>query len=111
MSRTSYRFRFIIADWLSALAAWALFYVYRKSYIENLTIDWSSYMNDNRFMTGIILLPLLWVLFYSLTGAYRNVYRRSRLRELGNTMYHSLIGVLIIFFALLLDDTVTSYKS
>ena len=38
-------------------------------------------------------------------------FRKSRLKELGQTLYISVIGVLIIFFSLLLDDTVISYKS
>src|SRR5262245_60103464 len=48
---------------------------------------------------------------YALTGTYRNVYRRSRLKELGQTVSVSLIGVLLIFFTLLLDDFIVSYKS
>jgi len=48
---------------------------------------------------------------YALTGTYKNIYRKSRLRELGQTFMLTLIGVLIIFFALLLDDTVINYRT
>jgi exopolysaccharide biosynthesis polyprenyl glycosylphosphotransferase len=44
-------------------------------------------------------------------GTYKNVLRRSRLREIGETLYVSIIGVLLIFFVLLLDDTIINYIS
>ena len=62
-------------------------------------------------MWGILIIPLCWVAMYSLMGSYQNIYRRSRLRELGQTLYISVIGVLIIFFLFLLDDTIISYKT
>jgi exopolysaccharide biosynthesis polyprenyl glycosylphosphotransferase len=51
------------------------------------------------------------VAVYALAGTYNDIYRKSRLREIGQTLYISLIGVLIIFFSLLLDDVIVSYKS
>jgi exopolysaccharide biosynthesis polyprenyl glycosylphosphotransferase len=56
-------------------------------------------------------LPIAWVAVYALAGSYNDIYRKSRLREIGQTLYISLIGVLIIFFSLLLDDVIVSYKS
>ncbi|MEQ1666655.1 MAG: sugar transferase, partial [Bdellovibrionales bacterium] len=46
-----------------------------------------------------------------MVGTYNDIYRKSRLREFGQTLYVSLIGVLLIFFSLLLDDVIVSYKS
>lgn len=111
MNHSAYKIRFIVADWLAAVLAWGLFYSYRKTYLENSPLDLEIILNDQRFILGVIALPVLWVCFYALTGAYQNVFRRSRLKELGQTIYHSLIGVLVIFFTLLLDDTVTSYRT
>jgi exopolysaccharide biosynthesis polyprenyl glycosylphosphotransferase len=45
-----------------------------------------------------------------LSGYYRLPLRKSRLHELGQTFVVTLIGVLILFFVLLLDDWVSSYK-
>tara|TARA_B110000285_G_scaffold134313_1_gene150551 strand:+ start:1184 stop:2386 length:1203 start_codon:yes stop_codon:yes gene_type:complete len=42
---------------------------------------------------------------------YRSVYRKSRLKELLQVLTTSIAGVLIIFFALILDDEVTEYRS
>lgn len=111
MNKRLETFRFIFADWFAAVAAWALFFVYRKMYIELQPFDLSKIVSDQKFFWGIIVIPVCWVLAYAMTGTYQNVYRRSRLRELGQTIYLSIIGVLIIFFALLLDDAVISYKT
>jgi len=46
-----------------------------------------------------------------LMGTYNDIYRKSRLKEFGQTFIVALIGCLIIFFTLLLDDTIISYKS
>jgi len=103
--------QFIVGDWLAAFLAWGLFYVYRKMVIETQKFGHDIIIFDHKFITGILLIPVFWVVFYSLTGTYFNVYRKSRLKEFGQTIYVSIIGVLIIFFSLLLDDTVISYKT
>ncbi|MFM2135939.1 MAG: hypothetical protein RL021_1339, partial [Bacteroidota bacterium] len=109
--RGIYTLVFIIADWLSAFSAWALFHAYRKTYVESLPFDPNAFLEDPTFRNGLIALPLLWLVFYALTGAYRNVYRKSRLRELAQTLLLTMIGTLVIFFTLLLDDTVVSYRT
>jgi exopolysaccharide biosynthesis polyprenyl glycosylphosphotransferase len=104
--------KYILADYLSAASAWGLFFYYRKQYIESEKFGYlPNFDADNTFWTGILLLPLAWVVMYAFTGAYTDIYRKSRLREFGQTFYLSAIGTLVIFFALLLDDTIVSYKS
>ena len=104
--------KYIIADFLSALMAWTMFFIYRKTYIEPGNTHFSKeLLADPKFFTGILILPVCWVLFYAFLGTYNNIYRKSRLRDLAQTALASLIGVTIIFFALLLDDTIVTYKS
>lgn len=112
MKRRYETFKSVVGDWIAAVLAWGLFYSYRKLYVE-FTSDGSNvpFTLDEKFWIGILLIPFLWIAFYALTGTYRNVFRRSRLKELGQTLSVSLIGVLIIFFTLLLDDIIISYKS
>jgi exopolysaccharide biosynthesis polyprenyl glycosylphosphotransferase len=103
--------QFILADWFSAVLAWGLFFIYRKLYIELQQVNLGTILDDPKFIRGILVLPLCWVAAYALVGSYQNIYRRSRLRELGQTLYMSVIGVLIIFFSLLLDDTIVTYRT
>lgn len=112
MKRRYETVKFIFGDWMAAVLAWGLFYSYRKLYVE-LTEEGQHvpFTLDEKFWIGILLIPFLWIAVYAMVGTYKNVYRRSRLKELGQTLSVSLIGVLIIFFTLLLDDIIVSYKS
>ncbi len=111
MNKRRHTLEFILADWLAAVFAWGLFFIYRKIYIELQTFYPKMLLEDKNFIWGILIIPLCWVAMYALMGSYQNIYRRSRLRELGQTLYISVIGVLIIFFLFLLDDTIISYKT
>ncbi len=97
--------KYLIGDFLAAVLAWGAFYSYRKLYIERVALEF-----DEKFYIGIVIIPLFWLGLYAITGIYTSIYRKSRLKELGQTIFLSLIGVLIIFFAILLDDEVASYK-
>ena len=104
--------KYIFSDYFSAVVAWSLFYLYRKFFIEPDKFGiLPKQIFDQQFVFGIIILPLCWLLVYYLTGYYKNVYRKSRINELGQTFVTSLIGVTFIFFFILLDDFVSSYKS
>jgi exopolysaccharide biosynthesis polyprenyl glycosylphosphotransferase len=111
MNKRLETFRFIFADWFAAAIAWAVFFIYRKIFIEHQQFQFANIISDKKFFWGIIVIPISWIAAYGLTGTYENVFRRSRLRELGQTIYISIVGVLIIFFSLLLDDAVISYRT
>ncbi len=112
MNKRLQAFIYIICDFTAASVAWGLFFIYRKMYIEaGIPGLQESLRLDEKFYLGIIVLPVLWVLVYAFTGTYTNIFRKSRLKEFGQTLYISVIGVLVIFFTLLLDDTIISYKS
>lgn len=104
--------KYLIADLFSATVAWTLFYIFRKLYIEPEKFGKPIPLEfDHRFFWGLLFIPLFWLTTYYLSGAYKNIYRKSRLRELGQTWWLSLIGVVVIFFVLILDDEVMSYKN
>lgn len=102
---------YVFCDFLAAALSWALFFVFRKYYIENFDYSpqWWAHL-DPRFYQGVILIPLGWILLYFLLGTYRDIYRKSRFAELSATLMCAAIGVTVIFFSLLLDDLVDSYR-
>ncbi len=106
------RLKYFSFDFSAAAIAWCLFYIFRKAYIEPRKFGHPVEIQfDSSFFTGLILIPLFWISIYALTGIYKDPYRKSRLKELGQTLLTSLIGTIVIFFALLLDDEIASYKS
>lgn len=104
--------KYVFLDWLAALIAWSLFYMYRK-YTEDPDIfsHLGQIADDQKFWLGIILLPLFWIFMNLMIGSYRKVFRKSRLKELGQTLIITLIGVTFIFFILILDDVIQTYRS
>ena len=111
MNKTTHTIKYVFFDLLSAAAAWTAFYIYRKSKIDSAKIgSVPDVYFDEQFFKSIIIIPLVWLLFYYLVGTYNNVLRRSRINEFVQTFTVSLLGVTVVFFVLLLDDYVISYK-
>jgi exopolysaccharide biosynthesis polyprenyl glycosylphosphotransferase len=106
--------KYVLADYIAAALAWSLFFIYRKYSVEpNVLGSINEVFQDRNFFIGIFLIPFFWLGMYTLVGTYssKKIFRKSRLRELSQTLLLTLIGVVIIFFALILDDIITSYKS
>lgn len=104
--------KYLIFDFLAAAISWTLFFAYRKTVIEpqrfgiDIPLEFTT-----RFYLGLLFIPLMWVVSYYIAGFYKNIFRRSRLLELGQTFIISLSGVIVIFFTLILDDFIDSYKN
>ena len=106
------RTKYIIADTLSAMLAWGLLFLFRKVALEHTGFsDVADVFNDSNFWLGLILVPAGWLSLYTIQGAYRNVLRRARLTELLDPLLASLIGVVAIFFLLLVDDHISTYRN
>jgi len=104
--------KYVLLDWLSAGLAWSLFYVIRKYSEDNTIFDHlDTVFDDTKFWIGIVFIPVFWLVLYLMIGSYRRIYRKARLKELGETLIITLIGVTIIFFVLILDDFIVTYKS
>jgi len=104
--------RYVVFDFFTAAASWALFFLYRKMILEPVYFGTRFPLNlDLRFYLGVLIIPLFWILLYYLSGYYKDPFRKSRLSELGQTFFISLIGVTVLFFSLILDDIIVSYKS
>src|SRR6266446_6691276 len=102
---------YMIADYVSALCSWAMFFTLRKIFIEKVTTDtFPAFLNDARFVQGLIVIPFGWLLIYYLTGTYTNIYLKSRVNEVSRTFFVTLAGVLILFFTVLIDDRVRGYR-
>lgn len=111
MSRKLRTLYYIFTDFLAAGLAWTIFNYYRKTQIDTLrTGEVVGNIFDNQFYISVVVLPLVWVLVYYLSGSYNNVLRKSRINEFVQTLATSIIGVTVLFFVLLLDDSVVSYR-
>ncbi len=111
MNASTQRLKYIFFDWFSAATAWGSLFVFRKVYIESNKFGYEiPVVADANLIMGILIIPFYWLVLYTLTGMYKEPLYRSRLREFVYVLNLSFLGVLFLFFLLLLDDEVKSYK-
>ena len=97
--------KYIIIDILSASIAWLLFMYYRVVYLDE-----SIFSLKSEYILNMSIISICWLIFYSLIGHYNAIYRKSRLKEISQIFIATLVGVTVIFFAVLLDDFIIDYK-
>ncbi len=101
-----YRF----SDYLTAMLSWFLFFIYRKK-VESPGIELQEIVSDPKLLYGLLFIPLFWVLLYSIFDKYKDIYRFSRLATLKRTLLICFGGVILLFFTVLIDDTVSIRKN
>ena len=67
-------------------------------------------MPTEAFYLGILLVPLVWILIYLLQGTYHDVRRLHRLKIINMSFVGTLLGVVVLFFLLLIDDEINGYQ-
>ena len=112
MNKKYYVLRYLLADLIAAAFSWGLFYIYRKTFLEPHIFGYKIPLElGPKFYFGIMIIPLFWAALYYLSAFYRDPFHKSKLNDLGQTFIFSLVGVTILFFALILDDVIVSYKN
>lgn len=101
--------RYIIFDVLAALLAWYLFNSIKNAgrLPQPETITGQPGI-DERILINYLSVAVFWLVLYLVSGAYKSIYRTSRLGQFGHTLFTTLIGVLAIFFVVLLWQQVSS---
>ena len=103
---------YLLCDWLSAVLAWTSFFIFRKTVIEGeSTAETFTFFNDPNFWYGVAVVPLCWLLLYFVQGTYRNVLHKARLKELLQTAFAAIVGTIVLFFALIIDDDIRNYRN
>lgn len=100
---------YAVTDGVTAALAWGCFYFIRKWLLHQpLRVD-GQWQVDARLAGGLIFIPLAWLALYTITGTYRNLYRKSRLNEFTSTFISTVLGTVVLFFTVLLDDAPGNY--
>ena len=100
---------YAVIDFITASLSWGCFFFIRRGLLNQPIIENGELKTDEKFWMGIIFIPVGWLILYTLVGAYRLLYKKSRLFEFTITFICSLIGTIVLFFALLLDDVENDY--
>lgn len=106
MKQRFYQYVPAISDFIGAVFAWILFYFERKSLLNEVDTSFTLKLLGNAILIGIF-----WVIVYGLSGSYKAIFSKGRIPEIMRLFNVTVVGVVIIFFTLLLDDEgVSSYK-
>ncbi|HKZ64792.1 MAG TPA: hypothetical protein VJ111_00485, partial [Chitinophagaceae bacterium] len=100
---------YAVIDYIMAVLAWIIFYFIRKELIKEPITDAGQLLTDTRFWLGVMFIPLGWLILFALVGSYHSLYKKSRLFEFTITLVCTLIGSVILFFAILIDDVKDNY--
>jgi len=104
--------KLVAADFGAALVAWMTFFLVRKYLLNELT-GYKFIEGQLFYLSGsAVMIASFWTLLYALLGEYRDIYRKSRLAEILRLAQVSVLGAVVIFFTLLLDDQgVVNYRA
>lgn len=107
--QSKYTFSYFIIDFCSSLIAWLFFFTTRKFFIEREIIS-SIIYKDIKLLFGIVLVPCFWLLLYYCSNNYYTILKKNISVEVFRTLFQSTIGCFILFFILMLNDKIHSYK-
>ena len=103
--RTFQKLKLITADFGAALLAWICFFLLRKYLLSEFMEGYHFTESAFFFLAGSsVMIAVFWTVLYMLIGEYQDIFRKSRLAEIIRLARVSVIGAVIIFFVLLLDD-------
>lgn len=83
---------YVLSDFIASVLAWIIFYAIHK------ILAGDEIFFRLKFFYGLFLIPPAWLILYHLSGAYKNIYYKSRLIELLSTLAITFIGCIILFF-------------
>ncbi len=101
--------KYILSDFLMLEVGWFVFNVVRYLSLPGLSeVSFLSFYLDPVVQWGQIVVPAGMIGLYALSGTYNRsgTLYRSRLEEMFNTVVVSFVGMLGIFFAVLINDDI-----
>lgn len=103
--------KYILSDFVSAAVAWFLFnwLRYKEVAIYEGAGSFGNYLAYMQVLKGQLMIPFFWIILYYFSGYYNKPFGKSRLTELFSTFVTSLIGVILIFFIVVLNDLPSSF--
>ena len=101
----------IMLDYGAAAIAWMVFWAYRHQLLgRSQFFEAWELLQARDYFFGIVVIPGGWLLLYLLSGAYFDLYRKSRLNEINRTLITCIMGsVFISLFVFANDATDYSY--
>ena len=101
---------YLVLDFLAGITAHGILHVVRKIIIEPKAFGVQTNIKiDLHVILAALSTATVYVLISGLGGVYRNLTRKSRLKQASNTFTAVLVTSVFLFFAIFLDDFIKSY--
>ncbi|HVS97862.1 MAG TPA: hypothetical protein VHE54_15310, partial [Puia sp.] len=100
---------YTISDYLTAVLSAIIFHFSRRLLLSEPIFVNGHLLLTQRFWLGTTVIPVAWLMLYTVVGSYGSLYQKSRLSEATATFITSLLGCTIIFFAIVINDPVKDY--
>lgn len=99
--------RLVGIDYLTAVVAWLIFWLYRQQLLGN---ELKDLIHVKDFAVAFLFIPAGWLFLYLMAGTYFDIYRKSRLNEVNRTLITCIIGcVTVALYAFANDANDYSY--
>lgn len=99
--------KYVVSDWLALNIGWLSFTVIRYLALPadlRATFSFALHLQLTPVWTGQLLFPLFITGVYWLSGYYNSPYFKSRLNDIGNTLWVSVLSAVIIYFTVIVND-------
>lgn len=103
-------YKYLFFDALTSLVAWALLNGIRMMEFTNASFRYEFLIPEYNARIVYPLIPIFWLSLYWLSGYYNDVCFKSRLSELISTLLTTVVGSIILFFGIIIDDPVSDYS-
>lgn len=111
MGNRKQRRKYLIADYLMSALGWGLFFFYRRYFVDaHTSVGVGSPFFEFKFYVELLVMPVAWIFVFYISGYYEGLFNKSRITEFVQTLLAVLCGTFLLFFTLLLNDNVASYK-
>ncbi|MCQ2336596.1 MAG: sugar transferase [Paludibacteraceae bacterium] len=111
MKDKSQLYKYIVADAMTALVAWAILNSIRTMiHLGTVEFDYMFLLPEYNAKMVYPIIPFFWLVIYWISGYYGEIWFKSRLSELFSTLICTIIGSTILFFIILIDDNVNDYN-
>ena len=97
---------------MASSVVWLLFNLirYQEIAVYEGFGDIESFLTHSTSLWGQLLVPFFWIALFWLSGYYNKPFGKSRITELFSTFVTVSVGVVSLFFLLILNDLPRSYQ-
>jgi exopolysaccharide biosynthesis polyprenyl glycosylphosphotransferase len=111
MNKRKQILKYLLSDFFAATFVWIALNELR--YVEIAQHEGfsslGSFFGSYPVLKGQVLIPLFWLILYYFSGYYNRLFGKSRIDELFTTFVTVSIGVVVIFFYVILNDLPESF--